>query len=153
MNQNYVLAKIKYLLDQRKWSLSKLAQETGIPYSSLNSLFQKNNQPTIATLEKICAGFHITISQFFADDMVDLPICDFSREEIEIINKIRGISTHDKRLLMSLLDTMEKKRLNSLPQTSICKLAHKKANKFACENINIPTENLSQTRKYPKTFL
>ena len=57
MNQNYVLSRIKELLEQRNWSLYKLAHEASIPYSSLNSLFQKNNQPTVATVEKICAGF------------------------------------------------------------------------------------------------
>ena len=48
---NDVLQKIKELMEERGWSLYKLAKESGIPYSSLNSLFQKNNQPTITTLE------------------------------------------------------------------------------------------------------
>ena len=56
MEQNYVLTRIREMLDQRNWSLYKLSQETGIPYSSLNSLFQKNNQPTISTLEKSVRG-------------------------------------------------------------------------------------------------
>ena len=68
MELNHTLTKIKHLLDERNWTLYKLAKEAGIPYSSLNALFLKNNQPTIATLEKICGGFHITLSEFFADD-------------------------------------------------------------------------------------
>ena len=39
-------------------STDMLAKESDIPYSSLNSLFLKNNQPTLSTLEKICKGFH-----------------------------------------------------------------------------------------------
>ena len=52
MELNKTLTKINLLLEQRHWSMYRLAKESGIPYSSLNSLFQKNNQPTISTLEK-----------------------------------------------------------------------------------------------------
>lgn len=62
---NTTLKKIMDLLEERQWTIYRLAKESGIPYSSLNSLFQKNNQPTISTLEKICAGFHITMCEFF----------------------------------------------------------------------------------------
>jgi transcriptional regulator with XRE-family HTH domain len=65
-DMNEVLQKIQTLMDEREWSLYKLAQKSGIPYSSLSSLFRKDNQPTISSLEKICAGFHITLSEFFA---------------------------------------------------------------------------------------
>lgn len=106
MEQNYVLTRIREMLDQRNWSLYKLSQETGIPYSSLNSLFQKNNQPTITTLEKICAGFHISMSQFFEENISDVPVCDFTDEEIETTMKIRSLSAHDRRILLSLLDAM-----------------------------------------------
>lgn len=109
MNQNYVLTRIRELLVQRNWTLYKLSQEACIPYSSLNSLFQKNNQPTIATLEKICMGFHISISQFFDQNIANTPVCDFTKAEIDTVMKIRGLTTHDKRLLLSLLDTMQKK--------------------------------------------
>ena len=49
---NDTLKRINELLDKRNWTLYKLAKESDIPYSSLSSMFQKNNQPTIATLEK-----------------------------------------------------------------------------------------------------
>lgn len=110
MNQNFVLLRIKELLHQRNWSLYKLAREADIPYSSLNSLFQKNNYPTITTVEKICSGFHISMSQFFADNIADVPNCDFSKEEIELISKMRCLSAHDKRLLFLLLDGMQSEK-------------------------------------------
>lgn len=40
---NDVLKRIKEILDEKGWTLYKLSKETGIPYSSLNSLFNKNN--------------------------------------------------------------------------------------------------------------
>jgi len=50
MELNKLLTKIQQLLDERNWSLYKLSKESHIPYSSLNSLFLKNNQPTVVTL-------------------------------------------------------------------------------------------------------
>ena len=68
MKLNKLLIKIQELLDERNWTLYRLSKESNIPYSSLNSLFLKNNQPTVSTLEKVCDGFHITLSEFFSDD-------------------------------------------------------------------------------------
>ena len=49
---NDTLMKIQKLMNERNWSLYKLAKESDIPYSSLNSLFLKNNQPTLSTLDE-----------------------------------------------------------------------------------------------------
>ena len=62
-----LLGRIQQLRDKRKWSNYKLAKETNISEGSLNNLSRLNNQPTISTLESICKGFGISLSQFFAD--------------------------------------------------------------------------------------
>lgn len=109
MNLNKTLVKIQELLDQRSWSLYKLAKESGIPYSSLNSLFQKNNQPTISTLEKLCDGFHITMSEFFADNTpFRKDTYDITKEELEIIDRIRSLNKRDHRLITDFLNLLEK---------------------------------------------
>lgn len=41
--------------------------------STIGNIFRRNTVPSVATLETICRGFGITMSQFFADaDMVEL---------------------------------------------------------------------------------
>lgn len=62
-----ILEKIKKLRDERGWSNYRLARESDISENSLNNLFRRNNLPTIPTLESLCNGFGITLSQFFAD--------------------------------------------------------------------------------------
>ncbi len=62
-----ILTQIKKLRDERGWSNYRLAREAGISENSLNNLFRRNNLPTIPTLEAICKGFGITLSQFFAE--------------------------------------------------------------------------------------
>lgn len=109
MEHNKLLTKIQQLLDERNWSLYKLAKESNIPYSSLNSLFLKNNQPTVATLEKICDGFHITLSEFFSEDTPyrrETPI--ITKEEQEILDAFRGLSNKDKQKYLEIINILKK---------------------------------------------
>ena len=105
MELNYILQKIQLLMEQRKWTMYRLAKESGIPYSSLNSLFQKNNQPTISTLEKICSGFGITMADFFCDDLSYLkPSILLTEREKKLLDKFRTLKPKNQKLLLSILE-------------------------------------------------
>lgn len=109
MELNETLLKIKTMLKERGWSIYKLAKESGIPYSSLNSLFQKNNQPTISTLEKICCGFHISMEEFFSGDTPYSEIrYDFSNEELCIIEMYRSLTSRDRKLFLAYIKGFSK---------------------------------------------
>ena len=115
---NEVLQKIKELMEERGWSLYKLAKESGIPYSSLNSLFQKNNQPTITTLERICAGLHITLGEFFSDcTPYRQPEQEYNKEEKEIIMSYRNLNRNNKKLFLGFLTLLEKNQESCFVQT------------------------------------
>lgn len=112
MELNAILLKMRALMNQRGWSIYRLAKESGIPYSSLNSLFQKNNQPTLPTIEKICDGFHISLAEFFADcPPYRAESYAFSDDEIEMIDLYRSLKNSDKRLILSYLRGFCKKPL------------------------------------------
>lgn len=66
-------ARLKQLLRERGWTEYKLSKECGLAQSTIGNIFRRNTEPSVATLETICKGFGITMSQFFADaDMVEL---------------------------------------------------------------------------------
>ena len=68
-----VLERLRGLLDERGWTEYRLAKECGLSESTIANIFRRNSVPYITTLETICNGFGITLSQFFADgDMVEL---------------------------------------------------------------------------------
>lgn len=70
MNTNERLRK---LLDERGWTEYRLAKKCGLSQSTIANIFTRNTVPSISTLEAICNGFGITLSQFFADgEMVEL---------------------------------------------------------------------------------
>ena len=98
-----ILGKIKTLRDERGWSNYRLAREANISEGSLNNMFRLNNQPTIVTLEAICAGLGISLSQFFAEcgEAVIL-----NAEQREMIYVWDTLSKRQKLALLELLKSM-----------------------------------------------
>lgn len=65
--------RLQQLLKERGWSEYRLAKSCGLSESTIANIFRRNTLPSIATLETICGGFGITLSQFFAEgEMVEL---------------------------------------------------------------------------------
>lgn len=78
-----VLAEITRLRLQRKWSEYELAQYSGLSQSTISTWYRKNQIPTIQTLEKVCHGFGITLSQFFAGDTDAVQLTSKQRELLD----------------------------------------------------------------------
>lgn len=65
--------RLKEILKERGWSEYRLARECGLSDSTIHNIYRRNASPSIPTLETICKGFGITMSQFFAEgDMVEM---------------------------------------------------------------------------------
>jgi len=65
--------RLHQLLQERGWTEYRLSKECGLAQSTIGNIFRRNTVPSIATLETICTGFGITLSQFFAEsDMIEL---------------------------------------------------------------------------------
>ena len=65
--------RLRQLLNERGWTEYRLSKECGLSESTLANIFRRNTVPSISTLEAICSGFGITLSQFFAGgDMVEM---------------------------------------------------------------------------------
>lgn len=59
-----VTKRIKDLCNAYSWTYYRLAKESDITYSTLSAMLNKGTIPSIPTLEKICKGFNISLSQF-----------------------------------------------------------------------------------------
>lgn len=65
--------RLRQLMNERGWTEYRLSKECGLSESTLANIFRRNTVPSISTLEAICSGFGITLSQFFAEnEMVEL---------------------------------------------------------------------------------
>jgi len=98
-----VLARIVQLRDERGWSNYKLAKKTGISQTTIGHMFTRNTQPSIATLESICEGFGITLSQFFSDGSGMVSLDD---EQRELLSAWSTLSKEQKSTLLELLKKM-----------------------------------------------
>ena len=68
MQEFDVMQRIRDLCSARSWTVYRLAKESDITYSTLNTMLNKSNLPSLLTLEKLCRGFGITLAQFFSED-------------------------------------------------------------------------------------
>ena len=96
-------ARIRELMSERKWSEYRLAIASGLSQSTVANIFNRNTTPSIATLESICAGFGITLAQFFAEgDMVEL-----TEEQKEMFAAWSSLSKDQKDVLRQLIFVMK----------------------------------------------
>ena len=96
-------ARIKELMAERNWSEYRLAIASGLSQSTVANIFNRNTTPSVATLESICAGFGITLAQFFAEgDMVEL-----TTEQREMFSAWSSLSKDQKEVLNQLIRVMK----------------------------------------------
>ncbi len=99
--------KVKNILDEivrlrmeRNWSEYMLAKNCGLSQSTIGTWYRSNQTPTIRTLEKVCRGLGITLSQFFAeaDDAVSL-----TKDQQEMLDAWCALPPKKRRLVVELL--------------------------------------------------
>mgnify|MGYP002265132991 CR=1 FL=1 len=76
-----VTEKLSQLIQERGWSEYRLAKESNLPHSTILNIFRRKNLPSIVTLDAICKGLGITLSQFFSDDEFE----SLTKEQREVL--------------------------------------------------------------------
>ena len=94
-----VLERLQKLMDARGWSMYRLAKESGLTESTISNIYRRNAIPSIVTLESICKGFGITLSQFFAEGkMVEL-----TPELQEVFENWRTLTPEQKDATLAMM--------------------------------------------------
>lgn len=94
--------RLRQLLNERNWTEYRLAKTCGLSESTIANIFRRNTVPSIATLETICNGFGITMSQFFAEgEMVEL-----SPELKELFDSWVNLTPEQKNAAIQMLQAM-----------------------------------------------
>ena len=97
------LEKLKVLMKQHNLTEYKLAQKADVAQSTINSLFRKNNLPTISTLESLLTAMDMTLSEFFYDEAL------MKKHELEEQNLLKkwGLLTKDqKQAILKLIELL-----------------------------------------------
>lgn len=97
-----VQVRIRALMEERNWTDYRLAKEANLSHSTIANMFNRNNAPTIPTLEAVCTAFGITLAQFFANDG-EGPL---TKEQQELFSKWSTLTDTQKKILLDLMDAI-----------------------------------------------
>ena len=98
-----ILQEITRLRTARSWSEYDLAVHAGLTQSTISTWYRKGQIPTVRSLEKICAGLGITLSQFFAEG--DDPI-SLTAQQRALLDAWACLSEDQQRIFLELFRHM-----------------------------------------------
>jgi transcriptional regulator with XRE-family HTH domain len=106
-----VLRVLKLIMIQRDISENQLANLSDVPQSTINSFFRKNNTPSISTLQQLCKGLDITLSQFFntLEQEKQLDITEKDAYYDLNIDEYQHLSHSQKSIINSIIKEFTKK--------------------------------------------
>lgn len=82
-----VRSRILSYLEQRQWSIYRLAKECDMSSKTLYNMFTRKSDPELATLEVICGALGISLSQFFAENEI-IEVTPGLKERIALWNEL-----------------------------------------------------------------
>ena len=97
------LARLKQLLNDRGWTEYRLSKECGLAQSTIGNIYRRNVNPSLDTLETICKGFGITLSQFFAEGEV----VELTPELKEVFENWVSLTPKQKEAALQMLKAMK----------------------------------------------
>ncbi len=98
-----ILSAITKYREERGWSEYQLAEQSGLPQSTISSWYRKNMIPTVPSLDKICTAFGITLSQLFSEEDMMLSVTESQKKLLECWAKL-NIEQQDA--VLNLIKTM-----------------------------------------------
>jgi len=97
--------KIRDLMNERGWSMYRLAKESGVSWSTIRHMFERNTEPTVPTLEAICRGLGITLETLLLGEGYSV----LDDEQKMLLSKWSTLSEENKNILLSLLNKLSNK--------------------------------------------
>jgi len=97
--ENFCIKRIRELMAKNDFNPYRLAKKSGISLSTLTSMFEKNTDPRVQTIEKICSACGISMSQFF-----DCSSRDLTESQSYLLDTYNNLSPKGKDRLFSYLN-------------------------------------------------
>ena len=98
-----ILSAISAYRESCGWTEYQLAERSGLPQSTISSWYRKNMIPTVASLEKICTAFGITLSQLFAEGDSPISLTDSQKKLLECWAKL---TADQQDAILTLIEKM-----------------------------------------------
>jgi len=84
------------LRTSQKMSAKELAKKAGVSAAFISALEHHTTSASIATLEYLCSGLDISLSEFFQEDEAPL--------DVELLHKFANMNTQQKTAILNLIE-------------------------------------------------
>ena len=98
--------KLAGILRERNWSYYRLAKESEMSWSTIRNMFERGTEPTLPTLETICDGLGIALTDLLTDGNA----VELTAEQREILENWEKLDLEDKKLYKALLHSLNQKK-------------------------------------------
>lgn len=99
-----VKQRLQEITEAKGWTLYRLSKESGVAWSTVRNMFQRDTMPTTPTLEALCKGLGIEMAELFYDE----ERAALSDEHRHLLDQWDTLDDEDKTIVLSIL-----KKLNS----------------------------------------
>ena len=89
--------------EDRGWTEYQLAEQSGLPQSTISSWYRKNMIPTVPSLEKICNAFGITLSQLFAEGDT---VVSLTASQAKLLDRWSRLREDQQEIIFRLIEKM-----------------------------------------------
>ena len=109
MIEDQIIERIQELCTRKHISLYRLAKNAELPYSSLNNILHRRTCPTVTTLERLCKGLNVSLSECFDFEIYPIRNEELTADEEELLNKYKNLSARKRELLHAYMDGLSQK--------------------------------------------
>lgn len=103
--------RIRNLMKERNLTEYRLAKLSGLSQSTISNIFVRNTAPTVPTVEAICAGLGITLSQFFSESNIEKAVY-LSQEQVELFNNWLSLTVEQKKVVKDIIHLFKEQNHN-----------------------------------------
>lgn len=94
--------KIRALMEERGWTVYRLAKESGVSWSTIRNMFDRNTEPTVPTVEALCNGLGITLEELLLGE----GFTALDDEQKDLLSKWSTLTAENKKIMLALLNKL-----------------------------------------------
>lgn len=98
-----ILGRITKHRMSRDWTEYQLAQQSGIPQSTISTWYRKQMLPTLSSLDKICRAFDMTMAQFLSEND---GLTEITPDQRNLLSKWELLTSAQKNAFLNLMESI-----------------------------------------------